>query len=95
MIEIHQNHPTFHHVNSPPKMPVQNAGKVHFEYQNTLHNVKGTAKYSNSTFLAWVISMLITSCFCMYNYNAVSGEAAITTGHAVQVFNVCIVGLLA
>ena len=55
MIEIHQNHPTFHHVNSPPKMPVQNAGKLHFEYQNTLHNVKGQAKYSNSTFLAWVI----------------------------------------
>jgi hypothetical protein len=31
----------------------------------------------------------------MYNYNTVSGEAAIATGHAMQVFNVCIVGLLA
>jgi hypothetical protein len=33
-------------------MPVQNAGKVHFEYQNTLQR---SAKYSNSTFLARVI----------------------------------------
>ena len=42
MIEIHQNHPTFHHINSAYlKMPVQNVGKVHFEYQNTLHNVEG------------------------------------------------------
>jgi hypothetical protein len=35
--------------------------------------------------------MLITACFCMYNYNTVSGEAShiwhIATGHAMQVFN--------
>jgi hypothetical protein len=39
-------------------MPVQNVGKVHFEYQNTLHNVEGQlntlhnveGQYSNFTF---------------------------------------------
>jgi hypothetical protein len=39
----------------------------------------------------WIFSMLITACFCMYNYNAVSGEAShiwhIATGHAMQIFN--------
>jgi hypothetical protein len=32
-----------------------------------------------------------TACFCMYNYNTVSGEAShiwhTATGHAMQVFN--------
>jgi hypothetical protein len=31
--------------------------------------------------------MLITSCFCIYDYNTVSGEADIATGHAMQAFN--------
>jgi pectin methylesterase-like acyl-CoA thioesterase len=31
----------------------------------------------------------------MYNYNTVSGEADIATGHAMQVFNHCIIQIVA
>jgi hypothetical protein len=34
------------------------------------------------------------SCFRIYNYNTVSGEASLATGYA-TVFNVCIAGVLA
>ena len=58
-------------------MPVQEVGKVQFEYQTGLAQSQRPAKCSNSTFLAWAVlyeyipSMLIISCFCTYNYNSV------------------------
>jgi hypothetical protein len=38
-----------------PKMPVQEVGKVQFEYQKHLAQSRSAAKSSNSTFLAWAV----------------------------------------
>ena len=36
-------------------MAVQEVGKVQFEYQTTCTQSRNSVKYSNSTFLAWVV----------------------------------------
>jgi hypothetical protein len=98
LISIHQNHPTFHHVNSPYKDACSGGRKSAIWIPNTLHKVKGQLNILillswHGRFYIYTFNAYITSCFCIYNYNTVSGEASLVTGHA-TVFNVCIAGLL-
>jgi hypothetical protein len=74
-------------------MPVQEVGKVQFEYQTPCTRSK-VSYNSNSTFLVSAILFDTFNAYnvllCMYNYNTVSGEASHSNrsiGHAMQVFN--------
>jgi hypothetical protein len=52
-------------------MHAQEVGKVQLNIKR-LAQSRNSVKYSNFTFLSWVI----ISCFCMYNYNTVCGKAS-------------------
>jgi hypothetical protein len=54
VMELHQNHPTFHHVNSPYDA-CSECRKSAFWIPKHLAHCRRSAKYSNSTFLARVI----------------------------------------
>ena len=66
-------------------MPVQEVGKVQFEYQTDLAQSQRSAKCSNSTFLAWTV--LYEYLQCLFAFVPIIiilsvAKLAIATGHA-------------
>jgi hypothetical protein len=69
-----------------PKTPVQEVGKVQFEYQTPSQSQR-TAKYSNSTFLAWAILDEYLQCLQVLAFVCIIiilslTKLAVATGHA-------------
>jgi hypothetical protein len=90
-ISIHQNHPTFHHANSPYN--ACSGGNSAIWISNTLHKVEGRL---NVLILLSLHGRFYMNIFNAYNFLLLYAciiiilsvvKLAIATGHAMQVFN--------